>query len=237
MSSNFRIWLPALAITLFLAACDDNKDSAPALTEKAKSAPRATIISAALTQTVTVEVIEHSVGSLESIIRPEVSAEIEGRYIGGFVITGQRVKPGQLLAELDTEDYAIAAQAAHAEVAQLEALARNQRRTVKRFTKLIKDKLISIDRYDEAKAQLDSLEEQLKAAQARSNQKQRGLTKTRVLSAYDGIVDEELASPGDFLKVGDPLFRIIKVDKLRARLPLPETLANRLSLGLKIRLV
>ena len=231
MSSNFRIWLPALAITLFLAACDDNKDSAPALTEKAKSAPRATIISAALTQTVTVEVIEHSVGSLESIIRPEVSAEIEGRYIGGFVITGQ------LLAELDTEDYAIAAQAAHAEVAQLEALARNQRRTVKRFTKLIKDKLISIDRYDEAKAQLDSLEEQLKAAQARSNQKQRGLTKTRVLSAYDGIVDEELASPGDFLKVGDPLFRIIKVDKLRARLPLPETLANRLSLGLKIRLV
>ncbi len=237
MSSNFRIWLPALAITLFLVACGDNKDAAPASTEKTKPAPRATIISTALTKTITVEVIEHSVGSLESIIRPEVSAEIEGRYIGGFVMTGQRVKPGQLLAELDTEDYAIAAQAADAEVAQLEALARNQRRTVKRFTKLINDKLISIDRYDEARAQLDSLEEQLKAAQARSNQKQRGLTKTRVLSAYDGIVDEELASPGDFLKVGDPIFRIIKVDKLRARLPLPETLANRLSLGLKLRLV
>ena len=235
MSSNFRNWLTAIAITLFLVACGENNDAAP--TEKTKPAPRATIISTTLAKTMTVEVIEHSVGSLESIIRPEVSAEIEGRYIGGFVITGQRVKPGQLLAELDTEDYAIAAQAADAEVAQLDALARNQRRTVKRFTKLIKDKLISIDRYDEAKAQLDSLEEQLKAAQARSNQKQRGLTKTRVLSAYDGIVDEELASPGDFLKVGDPLFRIIKVDKLRARLPLPETLANRLSLGLKLRLV
>jgi len=235
MSSNFRICLPALAITLLLTACGDDKAGAAA--EKTKAAPRATIISTALTQTTTVEVIEHSVGSLESIIRPEVSAEIEGRYIGGFVITGQRVKPGQLLAELDTEDYAIAAQAADAEVAQLDALARNQRRTVKRFTKLIKDKLISVDRYDEARAQLDSLEEQLKAAKARSNQKQRGLTKTRVLSSYDGIVDEELASPGDFLKVGDPLFRIIKVDKLRARLPLPETLANRLTLGLKLRLV
>lgn len=237
MSSNFRTWLPALAITLFLAACGDNKDGAPASTEKTQPTLRATIISTALTKTMTVEVIEHSVGSLESIIRPEVSAEIEGRYLGGFVITGQRVKPGQLLAELDTEDYAIAAQAAHAEVAQLEALTRNQRRTVKRFTKLIEDKLISIDRYDEARAQLDSLEEQLNAAQARSSQTQRGLTKTRVLSAYDGIVDEELASPGDFLKVGDPLFRIIKVDKLRARLPLPETLANRLSLGLKLRLM
>ena len=109
--------------------------------------------------------------------------------------------------------------------------------SVKAGSQRRKLKVISIDRYEEARAQLDSLEEQLKAAQARSNQKQRGLTKTRVLSAYDGIVDEELASPGDFLKVGDPLFRIIKVDKLRARLPMPETLANRLSLGLKLRLV
>ncbi len=237
MSVNFRIGLSALAMTLLLSSCGSDESAEPRQAAKPKSSPRATIISTTLTNTTTVEVIEHSVGSLESIIRPEVSAEIEGRYIGGFVITGQRVKPGQLLAELDTEDYAIAAQAANAEVAQLEALAKNQRRTVKRFTRLIEDKLISIDRYDEAKAQLDSLEEQLKAAKARSNQKQRGLTKTRVLSAYDGIVDEELASPGDFLKVGDPLFRIIKVDKLRARLPLPETLANRLRVGLKLRLV
>ena len=237
MSFNPRRWLPAFAITLFLVGCGDNKDAAPASTEKAQAPARATIISTARVESSFVEVIEHSVGSLESIIRPEVSAEVEGRYIGGFVFTGQRVKLGQLLAELDTEDYAIAARAADAEAAQLDALVKNQRRTVKRYAKLIDDKLISIDRYDDAQAQLDSLEEQLKGANARRNQKQRGLTKTRVLSAYDGIVDEELASPGDFLKVGDPLFRIIKVDKLRARLPLPETLANRLTLGLKLRLV
>ncbi len=237
MTSNFRLCLPALAITLFLTACGDSQDTKPVPADKTKPAPRATLISTTQTKTVTVEVVEHSVGSLESIISPEVAAEVEGRLLTRFVVTGQRVKPGQLLAELDTEDYTIAAQAADAEVAQLEALTRNQRRTVKRFTKLIKEKLISIDRYDEARAQLDSLEEQLKASQARSNQKQRGLTKTRVLSAYNGIVDEELASPGDFLKVGDPLFRITKIDKLRARLPLPETLANQLSLGLKIRLV
>lgn len=237
MNFNYRIWLSALAMSLLVSACGDNKDTTQNSAPTAKPAIRSTIISTALTQVTTVEVTEHSVGALESLIRPEVSAEIEGRYIGGFVITGQRVIPGQLLAELDTEDYAIAARGADAEVAQLSALTRNQRRTVTRYEKLIKEKLISIDRYDDAKAQLDSLEEQLKAAKARLNQKQRGLTKTRVLSAYDGIVDEELASPGDFLKVGDPLFRIIKVDRLRARLPLPETLATKLTLGLKLRLV
>ena len=236
MNFNFGTWLPILASILLLSACGESKEAASAQPTKV-TAPRVTLISTTLVQTTTVEVIEYSVGSLESLIKPEISAEVAGRFIGRFVVTGQRVVPGQLLAELDTEDYAIAARAADAEVAQLGALVRNQRRTVDRFAKLIDQKLISIDRYDEAKAQLSSLEEQLKAADARRNQKQRGLTKTRVLSAYNGIVDEELASPGDFLKVGDPIFRIIKIDQLRARLPLPETLANQLSVGLKIRLV
>ncbi|MEZ0154867.1 MAG: hypothetical protein AB9Q22_08200 [Candidatus Reddybacter sp.] len=143
-------------LTLLLSGCGDDKGAELESAAKSKPAPKATIISTTLIKTTTIKVIEHSVGSLESIIRPEVSAEIEGRHIGGFVITGQHVMPGQLLAEFDTEDYAIAAQTADAEVAQLEALARNQRRTVKRFTKLIEDKLISIDRYDEAKARLTS---------------------------------------------------------------------------------
>lgn len=226
-----------LTTTILLYACGGEKTSEPAAQAAAKPTVRSTIISAFEVQRHSVEVIERSVGGLEALIRPEVSAEVEGRYAQGFVITGQKVTPGQVLAELDTEDYQIAARGANAEVAQLTALLSNQRRTVARYTKLSEDKLISIDRLDEAKAQLDSLAEQLKAAKERLKQKERGLNKTRVLSAYSGIVDAELASPGDFLKVGDPIFRIIKVDYLRARLPLPETLAKKLSVGLEIRLV
>lgn len=198
---------------------------------------RSTIVSTAEVQTSTLEITERSVGALESIFIPVVSAEVEGRVIASYVKAGQRVVPGQLLVELDTEDYVIAERGAKAEVAQLSALYTNQQRTVSRYQKLVEDKLISIDRYDDAKAQLDALKEQFKAAEERLNQKQRGLTKTRVISAYSGVVDAELVSTGSFVKVGDPLLRITKIDKLRARLPLPETLAPKISRGLVVRLV
>ncbi len=205
--------------------------------QAARPAVRATIVSTTKIETTILEITEPSVGALESIFVPEVSAEVEGRVIAGHAKAGERVTIGQLLVELDTEDYSIAERAAKAEAAQLTALYANQQRTVDRYNKLVKAKLISTDRYDDAKAQLDALAEQLKAAQERLKQKQRGLTKTRVISPYTGVVDAELASIGDFVKVGDPLLRITKIDKLRARLPLPETLAPRISRGLEVRLV
>lgn len=227
--------LIAAALASILSGCgdkagQDDKGATPL-------AVRATIVSTTQVEITTIEVIERSVGALESVFIPEVSAEVEGRVIAGHVKAGEKVVAGQLLIELDTEDYSIAERGARAELAQLTALHSNQLRTVKRYAKLMESKLISTDRYDEAKAQLDALDEQLKAAQERLKQKQRGLTKTRVISPYSGVVDAELASIGDFVKVGDPLLRITKIDQLRARLPLPETLAPRIRKGLTVKLV
>lgn len=225
----------ALLITaLVLTACDSGKSTAPAATTA--PAVRATAVTAAAPQQQDVAVTERSVGLLESLITPEVAAEVEGRILRGFAKTGERVTEGQLIAELDPEDYRIAAAAAGAELRQLSALRGNQRRTVERYQTLLVGHQISVDRHDEAAAQLRALDEQIAAARARLEQSERALTKTRVLSRYDGVVDAELISPGDFVKVGDPLFRITTSNRLRARLPLPETLASRLSVGQDIEL-
>ncbi|HAD08647.1 MAG TPA: efflux RND transporter periplasmic adaptor subunit [Porticoccaceae bacterium] len=234
--SKNTIWL--LAASMLLAACGDKAtEQISAETAADKKPVRSMIVSATQPTVSELEITEHSVGALESIFIPEVSAEVEGRVIAGHIKAGQRVEQGQLLVELDTEDYSIAERGAKAEVAQLTALFTNQKRTVERYGKLVEAKLISTDRYDDAKAQLEALEEQLKAAQERLKQRQRGLTKTRVISPYSGVVDAELASIGDFVKVGDPLLRITKIDVLRARLPLPETLAPKIVKGLTVRLV
>ena len=235
---DFKITLWMLVASVLLTSCGDKAAKEDATDQTAEEKPVRSILVSATQPTVSeLEITEHSVGALESIFIPEVSAEVEGRVIAGHVKAGQRVEPGQLLVELDTEDYSIAERGARAEVAQLTALHANQKRTVERYGKLVQAKLISTDRFDEARAQLEALEEQLKAAQERLKQRQRGLTKTRVISPYSGVVDAELASIGDFVKVGDPLLRITKIDILRARLPLPETLAPKIVKGLKVRLV
>jgi len=226
---------PALLALLALAACDSSTSPEPEINATAKTV-RSIAVEAAIPVVQDVAVVERSVGQLESLVSPEVSAEVKGRILRGFVKTGERVTEGQLLAELDAEDYRLARDGADAELNQLSALLDNQRRTVARYTRLIANKSISADLVDEATAQLRVLEQRVKAAQSRLEQSEHALGKTRVLSRYNGVVDAELISPGDFVKVGKPLFRIATTNSLRARLPLPETLASRLSVGQDIEL-
>jgi RND family efflux transporter MFP subunit len=230
---SLALLIAALAV-VSVAACDSGKPAAPPA--PAASATRATAVTAARPLQQDVEVTERSVGQLESLVAPEVAAEVKGTVLRGFAKTGEHVTEGQLIAELDPSDYRMAMAAAEAELRQLSALRDNQRRTVERYRTLFADHQISADRHDEALAQLHALDEQIKAAQARLDQSERALTRTRVLSPYTGVVDAELISPGDFVKVGDPLFRITTTNRLRARLPLPETLASKLSVGQSIEL-
>ena len=46
----------------------------------------------------------------------------------------------------------------------------------------------------------------------------------------------QIAAQGDYLKVGDPLFRLVSNTRLRAHLPFPEAAAQRLQRGQKVRL-
>lgn len=225
--------LGLLIAPLLLQGCGDGaeQDSDPQ-----KPAVRATRITTFEASAADVEITEQSVGELESLVIPYIAAEVEGRIARVLVAIGDVVSAGQVLAELETTDYKIAEQAAQAEVAQLAVLLANQRRTVERYQNLAAAKSISVDRLDEVTAQLDALNQQLKGANARLAQSRRGVAKTAIISRFNGVVDQQLISPGDFVKVGAPLFRVANIGRLRVRLPLPETLADQLSRGLEIRL-
>ena len=49
-------------------------------------------------------------------------------------------------------------------------------------------------------------------------------------------VETQIVAPGDYVKVGDPLFQLVAPGKLRAHLPFPESAANRLRKGMAVRL-
>ncbi len=226
--------LGALTVLLLvLSGCSEESSEGAGEQQPAVRATRITTFAA---QTADVEITEQSVGELESLVIPQIAAEVEGRIARVLIEIGDSVTAGQVLAELEITDYRIAEQAAQADVAQIEVLRANQQRTVKRYQDLAVAKSISIDRLDEVTAQLDALDQQLKGAKARLEQSRRGVNKTAITSRFNGVVDQELISPGDFVKVGAPLFRVANVDRLRVRLPLPETLADQLSRGLEIRL-
>lgn len=146
----------------------------------------------------------------------EVKAKDESRLgfrVGGKIIKrqaelGQRVKAGQVLAQLDPQDYKLAADAARA---QLQVAATNRDLAAadyKRFAALKEQNFIS-------GAELERRETTLKAAQAQVDQAQSQLNvqgnqaKYAVLVAdVSGIVTGIEAEPGQVVSAGTPVLRI-----------------------------
>jgi len=182
------------------------------------------------------EAWETSVGQLEAKVAPLIAAEVAGRLTAVNVDVGDRIEQGQLLAEIDAEDFRLASDMAQADIDRLKALIHAQQLKVKRYRALVKKKSANQSTLDDAEAQLGALRAERTSAQVRLQQARRDISKTRITSPIDGRVDETQVSEGDYVKVGSPLMRIGNLHWLKARLPYPETLLSQLRTGLPVRL-
>ena len=197
---------------------------------------RAVLVSTVAVQPRTLEVYEEVVGSLENVMDPKIAAEVAGRVTRVLGFTGKKVKQGALLAEIDSVDFQIQSRGDAAEIKRLQALLANQERIVERQQTLVRQGFISQNAVDEALAQRAVLREQLSAARARAESTGRSLGKTKVVAPIEGEIETQVVAPGDYVKVGDPLFTLVGTQRMRAHLLFPEGAANRIRTGLKVTL-
>jgi len=200
----------------------------------ATKGPQAVLITSAVVQARTLELYEEVLGTIENVIDPTIGAEVAGRVtrVAGF--TGKKVAKGELIAEIDAADFEIQARADRAEIGRLTGLLEQQEKVVERQTKLVGQGFISQNVVDDTVAQRNALRQQLAAARARADATGRGLTKSRVLAPVDGEIETQIVAIGDYVKVGDPLFKLVGVQQLRVHLLLPEAAATRIRPGLKV---
>jgi RND family efflux transporter MFP subunit len=223
--------------TYFVVADGRTKDgSAAGSAKRSASGARTVLIAAATVEPRTLEIYEEVVGSLENAIDPRIGAEVAGRVTRVLGFTGKKVKQGELLAEIDARDFEIQSRADAAEVKRLQALLANQERIVERQQTLVAQGFISQNALDEALAQRSVLREQISAAGTRVESTGRNLGKTRVLAPIDGEIETQVVASGDYVKVGDPLFTLVGMQRMRAHLLFPESAGTRIRPGLKVRL-
>lgn len=196
-----RMLIPAgtlLAAALLLSAC-----SKPAPPDEPVRAVKV----------VTVGLADMQSGSeFSGEVRPRIESRlgfrVAGKLIQRPVELGQTVKAGQLLAQLDPQDYQLAATAARA---QLSAAATNRdlaSADFKRFKELRDQNFIS-------GAELERRDATLKAAQAQWAQAQAQLSSQGNQAAYTsltadvaGVVTAISAEPGQVVAAGTPVVQI-----------------------------
>jgi RND family efflux transporter MFP subunit len=169
----------------------------------------------------------------------EVRAQTEsalGFRVGGKLTQrqaelGQRVKVGQVLAQLDPKDYQLAADAARA---QLAAAATNRdlaSADYKRYKELKEQNFIS-------GAQLEQRDSAYKAAQAQVQQAQAQLSSqgnqaayTRLVSDVAGVVTAIAAEPGQVVAAGSPVVRVARDGARDVVFVVPEDRVAAVTLG------
>jgi RND family efflux transporter MFP subunit len=179
----------------------------------------------------------------ESEFAGEVRARVEARLafrVGGKIITrqaelGQRVKSGQVLAQLDPQDYKLAVEAARSQTAAALTNRDLAAAEFRRYKDLREQSFISA-------AELERREATLKAAQAQLDQAQSQLTTQINQAGYavlvatvDGVVTAVEAEAGQVVAAGTPVFRIATDGPRDAVFAVPEDRLAGMQTGLKMR--
>jgi len=204
--------------------------------EEAGKGPPPAIISVTQVESRNVQVVQTSVGVADSDTAPTIAAEVSGRVDRVMADTGEAVKAGQILAQLDARDIANALRIAESDVKRLEALIENQRKLTERNRQLAAQNFISPTRLDEIVSQEKALIEQLNGARANADNSRHNLEKTRIAAPVDGRVEARMISRGDFVTPGKAMFQISTEKNLRVRLPFPESVLNLIKTGQRVQL-
>ena len=146
-------------------------------------------------------------------IRPELGGTVKAIYVK----EGQKVKAGQTLVQLDDSDIVNA-------VNELSTQLNLANTTFDRQDRLWKQKIGSEMQYLQAKAQKESLENNLATLRTKAR-------KMKVIAPFSGIVDEIFPNNGELTTPQTPIVRLLNLNKVYIEADVTETFLPVINLG------
>jgi len=161
-------------------------------------------------------------GVIAARVQSNLGFRVPGKIITRLVDVGQQVKAGQTLMKIDESDLRLAVTAKRNAVIAARAVATQVRSDEKRYGTLVQTAAVSVQRYEQAKAALDTAEAQLAAAEAEARVAENEATYSTLAADADGTVVETLAEPGQVVSAGQVVVRLAHAGPREAVVALPE---------------
>jgi RND family efflux transporter MFP subunit len=163
-------------------------------------------------------------GIIGARVQSDLGFRVPGKIVERLVDVGQEVKAGQPLMRIDDTDLRLALTAKRNAVAAARAIVVQTEPDERRYASLLKDGWVPRQRYEQAKAALDTAEAQLAAAEAEARVAENEATYAVLLADADGTVVETLGEPGQVVSAGQPVVRTAQAGSREAVVALPETI-------------
>ena len=192
-------WLLSGIYPELIANADDSapvaKTDAASSTERARPLPTVRVTRLGARERIEEVVIY---GRTEAVRKVLIKAETPGRVVRLPVERGARVKAGTVIARLALDDR-------QARLNEARALARQRQIEYRAAEKLKAKGYRAETAYAASQAQLD-------AARAQVARIEIEIAKTRIRAPFDGIVEEQVAELGAYLKVGEVIAQLVDED-------------------------
>lgn len=192
-----------------------------------------------------VKVLTVGVGDLESgyefagEVKPRVESRLGFRVAGKLIKrqaeVGQHVQAGQLLAQLDPQDYALAADAARAQLAAATTNRDLAAADYKRYKALKEQGFISGAELERRDAVLKAGQAQLEVAQAQLTSQGNQTGYTRLVADVSGLVISVDAEPGQVVTAGTPIVRLAQDGARDVVFSVPEDKVKHMQVGAAVK--
>jgi membrane fusion protein, multidrug efflux system len=222
---------------LALTACSGGRPAAGATPEAGTDArpavapPRITEVTVARPTRDSVGAEIEAPGTFIPYDETTISAEGTGPITDLKVEEDTRVAKGQVLVVQDGTKAALAVRQAEALLAQARANAARAKADLERKQQLLADKTIPPNQFDSFKAQADSAAAGVDAAETALAMARQQLKDLTTVAPYPGVIKEKRVSVGTYVRGGDPLVVLMRIDPLKLQFELPEKYATRFATG------
>lgn len=170
-------------------------------------------------------------GEVRARVESRLGFRVAGKLTQRLVEVGQHVKAGQMLAQLDPQDYRLATDAAQAQVNAAQVNRDLASADFKRYKELKEQNFISGAELERRDATLKAAQAQLEQAQAQLTGQGNQAAYTRLLTDVSGVVTAVDAEVGQVVAAGTPVLRIAQDGARDLVFAVPEDRVARLKLG------
>lgn len=157
-----------------------------------------------------------------------LAARIPGTLIKLPVKVGNMVKAGDVLSEIDPQDFKTALESARGQLDQMESEVEFANREYQRILNIKKTnpQLVSPSRFDLSKRNLQSARAGLTQAKAAVKQANDNLRYTKLTAPFDGQVSAVLVENHEEVAPKQPMVRILDTSKIEMVIDIPEQLIS-----------
>ncbi len=163
-------------------------------------------------------------GTVQPRYQTSVAFRVAGKISERKVEAGQRVKKGDVLFRLDSEDIELQLRVAEAEHLSAQSLLKQSTAEEVRLLQLRTTGSVSQSDYELGLANRDVAKARVDAAKRRLELATNQQTYCELIADSDGLVTSLQAEAGQVVNVGQAVLQLMQTDELEAKVSLPENL-------------